>query len=104
MTDRMTVQTQKDREVALWVRDRLISYHFIWTTCGQIVTRDHDGLNRVIAFNHVKSLLRRDYIEAKGHHQGLDKIVADVLRLTLAKADDPEHQGEAITLSGKLNT
>ena len=70
---------KKDSDCAVWCAKRMATYGIVWGTCGTLAVRNEDGLLVEMTPNHLKSMVRRDYIESNGHHPGLSRIIDDII-------------------------
>ena len=62
----------------LWLLDRFTALDLQISTGGRFASIV-DGKLYIMAENHVKSLLRRDYIEANGNVPGLNRALNELL-------------------------
>lgn len=95
---------KKDRDCAMWCAKRMASYGVVWGTCGTIATEDPDGLLKEMTENHLKSLVRRDYIETHGSYPGLSRIIEDIVAYAKGFAAHEPANVKLQTLHGKLKT
>jgi len=65
-------------EVFAWIADRLIHHEILWSEAGRACVKDADGEYKEIGLNHIKSIVRRDYLETHKPVPGLSKIIDDV--------------------------
>lgn len=95
---------RKDRDCAIWCAKRMAGYGIVWGTCGTLAVENEDGLLVEIGANHLKSMVRRDYLEAHGSHPGLNRIIDDVMNYARGYAKCKPEESVFHTLHGKLNT
>jgi hypothetical protein len=71
-------------KAATWLADRMGHYELQWSVTtdnsdGEILCRDHEGKLKKMHRNHVRSILRRDYIEHFGNMPYLCAIIDDII-------------------------
>ena len=66
-------------DVFAWIADRMIHYGIMWSTNGRICVKDESDEFRTMGLNHLRSIVRRDYLEAHGEFSGLNGIIEDVI-------------------------
>jgi hypothetical protein len=93
-----------DAKVAMWAAKRCLHYGIRWGVSGGIVCNLSDEYHWIKP-NHLKSIIRRDYISEFGNHPGLDKIIADVIEFGVKMAKNAkEFDGTIHTVKGDIPT
>lgn len=77
-------------KVFSWICERMIHYGIMWSTTGRICVKDHNDEFVEMSLNHLRSIVRRDYLQLHGEFPGLNGIIDDVVFFNqerLAKVD-----------------
>jgi hypothetical protein len=103
MTCPKIFKNQSEKDVAIWCAQRMGYYDIKWSTDGEIAVRDADNVLREMSPNHLKSIIRRDYIEQQGPYPALSKIIQDIINYAcnIAKISTQDLTQEQ--LCGKLS-
>lgn len=89
----------------LWCSNRLSELGIMWSSSGRIAVKDPvDDLVKEVNKNHLKSLVRRDYIEAHGYFPGLSRIIEDLIENAINWSKNNRGIGKTLTISGKIQT
>lgn len=91
------------RQAVDWLAQRMNYYDFLWAVDGRIAVKI-DGGNQTMTRNHVKSILRRDFIEANGHMRGIAKIIDDLISCAQRFAADNRDLSRAENIERKMVT
>ena len=70
-------------EASRWITSRMKEYEIFFSTTGNIVVKDIDDRFKFMGRNHLKSNLRRDFMQARGPLRGLDKLIDDIIEYKL---------------------
>jgi hypothetical protein len=94
-----------EEKTALWLLHRVAYHHIIWSReAGEIVVEDVDGSFKTMSRNHLKTILRRDYLTAHGPFPNLTRILDSVLDFCRDDAIYGDREGDLITIAGKLDS
>jgi hypothetical protein len=92
-----------EKDVALWCAERMGFYDIRWSTEREIAVRDIDGKLKQMTPNHLKSIVRRDYIEQFGSYPNLCRIIDDIINYAMNTAATNKELTTAEQLCGKLS-
>lgn len=97
-------RSQKDKEVAMWCANRMSYYDVKWGTDGHIAVPNADGNLEEIGINHIRSIIRRDYLERHPAYPGLSKIISDVVNYALRFSVANKKDAYETTIHGKIRS
>jgi hypothetical protein len=92
-----------DAQAAIWVNDALKYYGITWNKLGEIQVKVGDDV-LLAKPNHVKSIIRRDFIQAKGNLPGLSQIIEDVFAFKRYRAIGLGDKREQLETTGILTS
>lgn len=92
-----------DAQCALWINERFVHHGFLWNKDGNAQCIAGDEIFN-IKDNHIKSIVRRDYIELKGNYPGLSQIIDDIIAFKKYRAIRQGEKRQQFESLGDLTT
>jgi hypothetical protein len=95
----------KNVDIFNWIAERFTYHGILWSESGRACVKDVDDEYREIGLNHIKSIVRRDYIEAHGPTRAIDKIIDDVMTFNFEQFRSIDKEKCIMrTVTGRINS
>lgn len=91
-------------DTVMWLVKRIAYHGIIWAReTGEVIIEDIDGQYKTMKRNHLKCIIRRDYLEAHGPFPGIDALLEQILDFAQHESMYGEREGNLIDIAGELD-